>query len=626
MRRLFPSPMDSLSPSIITLFGHPNSGKTTIFNALTGLHSKTVNYPGSTVDYKEGALLSSPDIRVLDTPGIPSLIAQSEDEVISLKTLFHVDELYPEHFSPNPELVIVVLDGTRLKKQLVLLRQLQELGFNILAVLTMKDYLDEHSMELNTTVLSHELEIPCIHVNARDPKNTEVLDLLIKNALLVQRQNQPEHIPRPTTFKTPLEETFKWAENLIGLVLKKPTILVKKFDPDQVLLHPIWGLFAFGAIMTGLFWSIFSLATPIVDGLDAGFSWGLDFLSRLLPATLFSDLIINGFLLGLGSVIVFVPQIFILFFLLGALEDSGYLARGTLLIDKPLSLLGLNGKSFVPLLSGCACAIPAMMAARNIPGKKERFITMFVIPLMSCSARLPVYGLLISLLLGLNHPLLSGVMMTGVYFVSTFITLGVAGLLNRFYFKAKESSSFHIELPEYRPPIFSSIFKRAKDQTLGFIFKAGPMIVMVGIGLYILTNFPNPDYSFAHKLSHFIGPVFSPMGIDWRVGIALIFSFAAREVFVSALALVFNTGSEDGLFGALQHATHLNSQELLFTPASVIGLVFFFMISMQCLTTVAVARKEFGSWKVTLSMTVGYVSLAYVTAVAAYQLLRLFSF
>ena len=322
---------------------------------------------------------------------------------------------------------------------------------------------------------------------------------------------------------------------------------------------------------------------------------------------------------------VFIPQIVILFFALGLLESSGYLARGAVLVDRPLSMIGLNGKSFVPLLSGFACAIPAMMAARTIPNRKERLLTILVIPLMSCSARLPVFGLLLSLLF-VSHPLWAGIGLTVIYVGSIVIGSVVAAIAGRFFKAETVYSGFQIELPQWRWPILKNVILQTYDQSLSFVRRAGPTIVVVGICLWALTYFPTPEASFAGDIGKWLTPSLEPMGVDWRVGVALLLAFAAREVFVSALAVIFavqNPDSTASMLSVLKHATFEQSSQLIFTPATIVGLVLFFMVSMQCLSTLVVAKKETGNWVMPGIMLGVYMTLAYALAVIAVQGLRL---
>ncbi|MGB5288050.1 MAG: nucleoside recognition domain-containing protein, partial [Ignavibacteriaceae bacterium] len=356
----------------------------------------------------------------------------------------------------------------------------------------------------------------------------------------------------------------------------------------------------------------------------------------------FTYLISDGVISGTGSVLVFVPQILILFLILGLLEDSGYLARGAMLIDRPLSKIGLNGRSFVPMISGYACAIPAIIAARTIPNRRERLLTIFIIPLMSCSARLPVYALLIAYLIPKNSSWIGGIILGAIYLFSLLTSVSVAFLINKFrrrIFTSEESSSFILELPTYRIPKLSSVISHTYNSSKQYILRAGPIILGFSLVLWFLTYFPNinPEVetsgltfkqkqnveraerlesSYASELGKLIQPMMSPIGMDWRIGVSLISAFAAREVFVSSLALTFKVTSEDDeaqntLLNSLRDARIEATGEKLFTVATTVGLIIFFVFALQCLSTVAVSKKETGGWKIPILQVVIFTSLAY---------------
>jgi len=384
-----------------------------------------------------------------------------------------------------------------------------------------------------------------------------------------------------------------------------------------------------------------------MDWINTGFENLSSFTGELLGENLFSDLVSGGLIPGLGSVLVFLPQILILFFILELLEDSGYLARGAMLVDKPLSKIGLNGRSFVPMLSGFACAIPATMAARTIANKKERFLTIFILPLMSCSARIPVYALLVAFLTPKDKPYLGGIFFTLIYLFSIVSSLIIAAIANKFrdrIVKEKEDSSFIIELPAYRKPKVWINTKHAYKNAIQYVKKAGPVILILSLVLWVLTTFPNfdpsiPDAdklsaeevssaknserlagSYAAMMGRFIEPVMKPMGMDWRIGVSLVATFAAREVFVSSLALIFKVTDDDedthnSLLTAMKEAKFEDTGQKLFTASTIIGLVVFFVFAMQCLSTTAIARKETGGWKIPILQIVVFTALAYAFTV-----------
>jgi len=423
-----------------------------------------------------------------------------------------------------------------------------------------------------------------------------------------------------------IEKNYRWADAAIAIAQKKKDSSkeTKPFDLDQVFLHPFWGPICFIGIMGVFFYSIFSLAVPLMDGIDSLFSWAGLLLRNILPAHMLTQLLVEGIIPGFAAIMVFVPQIAILFLGIGLMEGSGYLARGATIVDKPLSLIGLNGRSFVPLLSGYACAIPALMAARNIPGRSQRLMCQLIIPLMQCSARLPVYGLLLAILFA-KSPLMSGLGLTAIY-VSSMILSAVISAIGSRFIKPQDGSDFYqMELPRWKIPHIKSTLQTMARQTKSFVTKAGPIILTVSLCLWVLSVFPSREHSLMMGIGHYIEPVFRPMGVDWRVGVALLLAFAAREVFVSSLAVVFAIQSEStaGILSTIQNAVFEGSTQPIFTTSTVIGLIVFFMIAMQCMSTLAVMKKEMGAWKWPVVVTVGYIGLAYGLSVTMVQGLRL---
>jgi ferrous iron transport protein B len=406
-----------------------------------------------------------------------------------------------------------------------------------------------------------------------------------------------------------------------------------------VLLHPVWGLAIFLAAMVAIFTSIFWLATPFMDAIDGAFGSAIDGLKGLLPASWVTDMLADGLVGGVGAVMVFLPQILILFFAMGWLEDSGYLARGAALVDKPLSKIGLNGKSFVPLLSGYACAIPAMMAARTIPNRFERNLTIFIIPLLSCSARLPVYTLLLAFLLPRDKPWIGGLVLTALYLGGLVLGAAAATVISKLT-RDRGASGFILELPALRRPQALVVLSSTWHKAAQYLRKAGFTIVAISVGLWVLTHTPPPEaavdggeyvavsHSYAAQVGHVLEPATRPMGLDWRGGVALICGFAAREVFVGSLALMYRIEDEDeeGLTGKLLatmgEARFEDTGERIFTVASAVGLMVFFLIALQCFPTTAVARNETGGWKIPAIQLALYTGGAYVLAVVVVQGLR----
>lgn len=643
---------------LVMLVGQPNTGKTTLFNSLTNSHYSTVNYPGSTVDYSVGTLAFNKNkkVQILDSPGIMSLNPYSPDEEVAVSSLF-------EHpVFGIPDLVIVTADSTQLSRQIYLSTQIKTAGFKTIFAVTMSDLLEKQKMKVDAQKLSFLLGVPVVLVDGRKSSGLNNLVEVIQTELL---KANPEKITRPEKATTDeILKQYEYSEKIEKSVLipsekrtlaEELTVIQPKPDEftikvDKFLLHPFFGLFAFISIMSIFFSSIFWLAQPIMDFVDFGFSWMAQESASALGQNWFSDLVASGIITGAGSVMVFVPQIMILFLFMGIMEDSGYLARGAMLVDRPLSAIGLNGRSFVPLLSGFACAIPGMMAARTIPNRKERMLTIFVMPLMSCSARLPVYAVLLAFLIPADKPWLGGLALTALYFFSIISGAIVASIVNKFI-DNKADSSFILELPAYRKPVFSVVVRNTIQRTTLYLQKAGLTILFISIAIWGLTYFPvhepvsipagltesqtqqykeyqQVSNSYAADMGKFIEPIMKPIGLDWRVGVSLISAFAAREVFVSSLALILNVTSdsetlEDSIVGAMKGATIEGTDQPLFTVATSIGLIVFFLFAMQCLSTVAVSRKETGSWRIPLLQIFVFTGVAYILTFALVNGLRM---
>lgn len=665
------SPGKNTKP-VIGLIGMPNSGKTTLFNVLTGSNFKTSNYPGATVEYSTGRLHEKYNFsaNILDSPGIVSLNPSSPDEAVTIDGLFN---------NPRfglPDVVIVTCDCTQLSRQLFLVKQVIDSGFKTIVAVTMNDLLAKKGLELSTQKLSEMLDCPVIKINS---KHGEGIRELISNAEELYSETPDENyktkIHKPDTpTQEDIAELYNYTEQTESKVIQP---IDKKIDIDEVnrkvfydlhrkphetslrldkfFLHPFWGIVIFFISMGIVFTSIFWIAQPLMDLVDSGFSSLSGAVADALPAdTWYTDLITNGLINGFGSVMVFVPQIVILFILLGILEDTGYLSRAAMLIDKPLSKFGLNGRSFIPMLSGYACAIPAMMAARTISNRRERFLTIMIIPLMSCSARIPVYALLLAYIVPPDKPWLGGIGLGALYLFSLISGAVVAGIISKFK-KQDEKSTFMLELPPYRVPVFTHILKNTYYKALSYVKKAGPVIIVISLILWALTYFPNTNpeinskglseeqiskiteserlnTSYAATLGKYVfEPVLKPLGWDWRVGISLISAFAAREVFVSSMAITFSIteDSEDdenmqrSILQSMREAKSPDGSRPLFTTASTIALIIYFMFAMQCLSTVAVARKETGSWRIPVMQIVVYTAMAYILAFITYNGLNL---
>ena len=656
---------------LITLVGPPNSGKTTLFNYLSGQNYKTVNYPGATVEYSICKVQGKFNLNanILDSPGIVSIVPNSPDEEVSINSLYS----HPEF--GIPDLIIVTADASQLSRHLLLVHELIDANFNVIVALTMTDLLNRKGYEISSSKLSKYLNCEVIKVDGRSGYGVEEL---MKTAEMkiseIQKEGKSKPIQIGDTIETEhLLEYYKKIEKIEHEVIQEFPACPGEFDLssanselkvlnnklpgknknqidrttlkiDKILLHKFWGLISFFLIMSLTFTSIFWLADPIMNLVDSIFGFlSSSALSLFGANTWYGSLIANGIISGTGAVAVFVPQIIILFLILGLLEDTGYLARGAMLIDKPLSKIGLNGRSFVPMLSGFACAIPAMMAARTIPNKKERLLTIFIIPLMSCSARLPVYALLLAFLFPGSKSWLAGIMLACIYIISIVSSISIAGIVNKFrhkIIKAEDNSSFILELPSYRIPKLSVVYSNTVHSTKLYLKKAGPIILFFSVIIWFLTYFPNYNpkvdtnnltqaeiiqtqnaarlsSSYASDLGKIIQPIMRPIGMDWRVGVSLIPTFAAREVFVSSLALIFKVTGNEGtlqssMLKAMRKATIGKSDQRLFTTATIIGLIIYFIFALQCMSTMAVSRKETGSWRIPMLQLFIFTSLAYI--------------
>ena len=656
---------------LITLVGSPNAGKTTLFNYLSGRNFKTVNYPGATVEYSISRFQDkfNLDANLLDSPGIVSLNPNSPDEKISINSLYYHPVL------GKPHLLIVTVDTSQLSRHLFLVKQLLECKFKVIVALTMTDILKRKGYNISPKKLSDELNCSVVKIDGRTGNGIpELIKLIQENLLKSESNGDVNPVPYSKIFnKQKLIDSYKEIELINDSVLEEITTEAKQadlkkanrqlrilhIDPiakkncyqidqrtlkiDRIMLHKVWGLVVFFLIMSLMFTSIFWAAQPIMDFVSNIFGFLANEALVILGNNWFGDFISIGIITGVGSVMVFVPQIMILFLILGLLEDSGYLARGAMLIDRPLSKIGLNGKSFVPMLSGFACAIPAMMAARTIPNKKERLLTIFILPLLSCSARIPIYALLLAFLFPGRDAWIGGLVMAGIYILSIFNSVIIAAIINKFnkrIINEEDNSSFILELPAYRAPKPKVVYNNIITSARSYLSKAGPVILFLSIAVWLLTYFPdyNPKVdtqnlsqdevaqltnserlanSYAADLGKLIQPVMNPLGLDWRVGVSLIAAFTAREVFVSSLALIFKvTGNEDTLqnsmVSAMKNATVDDTGQKLFTPATIAGLIIFFLFALQCLSTVAVSKKETGGWRIPILQLVIFTSLAYI--------------
>jgi ferrous iron transport protein B len=615
----------------VILVGSPNSGKTTLFNWLTGQNQKTVNYPGSTIEIVQAKATSklNVDIEFFDSPGAYSLNPKSDEEEVTRRALVE-----------NPfgiTKAVVVLDAVQLDRQKNLLKEIEKLKMPIVVAVTMWDELTPTQQTKMATEIKTQIGHPVVFIKGNVGEGVEDLAKVVSMATPSDRKLNPSGeswqskghpLDRANTDqKDSAGDTYfqKWE-------LGKLQIFERTEKLDKILFHPFFGPVLFFAIMSALFSSIYWFAAPFMDAIEVAFSWLADLSTGVLGASLWSEFVSVALVGGMGSVLVFVPQIFILFLGIAILEDSGFLARASGWVDKPLSKIGLNGKAFVPLLSGFACAVPAMMATRSMNSKRERWIANFILPLMTCSARLPVYGLLIGFLF-FGNALVAGLVMAGLYLGGIVVAVVAAAILDKMLVK-KHKGFFLQELPLLRNPKMVSVFRSSFRRTKSYVMKTGPIILVLSMVLWALTTFPKYDSedqferlsgSYASQAGKWIEPVFEPMGADWRVGIGLISAFAAREVFVSSIAVMFHVTSEDeqmesDLLTQMANATKADGSKL-FTAASVAALLVFFMIALQCISTSAVAVRETGSKGFAIIQMVVMNLVAYGAAVLTYQLL-----
>ena len=620
----------------VRLIGAPNSGKTTLFNHLTASNFKTVNYPGATVEVSQGETDSNfgEPIAVFDCPGTYSLFPKSYDEKVA------VDSLYAHPTAGAADLVVAVADVTQLSRHLYLVFQLKEAGFPIVLALTNSDLMEESGRKLDVQALESKLEIPCVLINGQNGRGVAELVRRMRTYLPIN----PPHLKRLEVWnKEKSEQSFENIKQLVSVVVSGASLKARDIERerttkiDSVLMHPLFGLIIFILFMSLLFTGIFWLASPVMGWIDQIFSWISSRALSFLGENLAGDFVSNAVISGMGAVLIFLPQIFILFLGICYFEDSGYLARAAALVDRPLSWIGLNGRSFVPLLSGYACAIPAMMAARTISSRKERFLTLFVVPLMSCSARLPVYALFLAFLFQGKAAWLAGLSLAFIYFLSLVLGSGVAAIVGKLVWKA-EKSFFMLELPIYRKPKLKVVLRQTLERARTYVMKAGPIIFVLSMIIWGACTFPEYqlkdnserlNHSYAAKIGHLLEPVMEPMGADWRVGIGLVSAFAAREVFVSSMAVVFHIADQDeesmqgSLLQKMSEAKN-DAGEKLFTISSVMGLIVFFMIALQCVATVGLARREFGSWRIAIAQLFLFNLFAYILAVSLVQGLRFF--
>jgi ferrous iron transport protein B len=695
--------------------GNPNSGKSSLFNCLTGMNQKVGNFPGVTVEMKLGEARIDDNLlaEFLDLPGTYSIYPRRHDEWGTYNVL--MNEEHQEH----PDILVVIVDASNLKRNLLFASQVIDLKIPTAVVLTMMDLARKKGIEIDVAGLERELGVPVISVNPRKNKGIQQLKKILaqladnlsqtntrnfvpgalwgKGAVQAIREKLPhlsdykalhfavnykeleinkatKKIVEEAITNIPLNKTLSQAEEITDRYARIKTIMqqtVVEPDPlqknlftdklDNVLLHRRWGYLILLGVLFLLFQSVFLIAQYPMDWIELGFAKLGSFFSKSLPVSWWSDLFINGVIAGLSGILVFVPQIMILFGLVTLLEDSGYMARISFLSDRLMRSVGLNGKSVMPMISGFACAVPAIMSARSIENRKERLLTILITPLMSCSARLPVYAILIALVIPNNFLLgflsVQGLVMMGLYLLGLVIAL-IVSYVAKWFIRINEKSFFILELPTYRSPRWGNVFHTMLNKAKIFVFNAGKIIMIISLVLWALSSFGpgnrmkevtqhyeqlkqqpggNPvqlerefhaarlENSYAGILGKSIEPVIAPLGFDWKIGIALITSLAAREVFVGTMATLYSVGDQDEnslrLRDKMRAATRTDGTKV-YTLATGLSLMIFYVFAMQCMSTLAVVRKETKSWKWPAIQLLYMTGLAYVMSWLVFMMVK----
>ncbi|WP_127846532.1 ferrous iron transport protein B [Psychroflexus aestuariivivens] len=694
----------------VALVGNPNTGKTSVFNNLTGLNQKVGNYPGITVDKKEGSIKLSRNLKahILDLPGTYSLNATSLDENVVIELLMNKKD------KDYPDVVVVVSDIENLKRNLLLFTQIKDLGLPTILAINMADRMERKGIELDVEGLEKRLNTkislisarkgtgfdglkqqianyqnlstkPCLQASEIDTEYFGALRKAYPNQDLYKLwlvitqdvnfgttkrneiQTQNGFTPKSTSDLKRLQQKetikrYQFINETLKATLTKDLALAKglRATLDRILIHKVWGYVIFVAILFLIFQTIYEWSAYPMDLIDESFLKLSEFVTSTLPPGMFTDLISEGIIPGIGGIVIFVPQIAFLFLFISILEETGYMSRVVFLMDRIMRKFGMSGKSVVPLISGTACAIPAVMAARNIESWKERLVTILVVPFTTCSARLPVYLIIIALVipderwLGLFN--YQGITLMLLYLLG-FATAVLSGWLASKVLKIKFKSYFVVEMPDYKMPILKNIAFTVFEKTKSFVVGAGKIILAISIILWVLASYgPTDDFDNAEEIvtnnietenltqeeidtkiasyklkNSYIGhagraiePVVTPLGYDWKIGIAIISSFAAREVFVGTLATIYSVGSEDEQTIKKRMAAETNPVlgGPLFTFASGISLLLFYAFAMQCMSTLAIVKIETGTWKWPLIQLFGMSGFAYVVAFLAFQILK----
>jgi ferrous iron transport protein B len=615
---------------LVALVGPPNSGKTTLFNQLTGLRQKVANYPGVTVEKHVGRvkLEGGREIDLVDLPGVHGFSARTLDERVTKHVL---EGKVPGIRSPDA--LVLIVDATRLENQLMLVEPVLEIGLPTLLVLNMSDELEERGGRVDGESLARRLGVQITRTSARSGEGLEAVRAYLAGVEAAPGGADPVE-RNLTNMKAgtvlPVVDAFAARRRLVrevvdeaGFVAPGPSAMSERLD--AVFLHRILGPIVFLAVVLLVFQSIFTWAVPLMDALDFLVVSSGEWMTERLPESWFRSLLVDGVWAGVGSVLIFLPQILILFLFLGILEDSGYMARAAVIADRMMVRVGLQGRAFLPLLSGYACAVPAILAARTMDEERDRLATIFVTPFMTCSARLPVYALLIAAFIP-DEPLLGPVVgkraavLLGLYGLGIAAAVGTAFLLKRTLLKARPTA-FLMELPPYRVPSPRTLALRLLDRSKIFLRRAGRVIFAVTVVLWTLTQFPRSDAgapamdeSALGLIGHAIEPALEPLGFDWRIGVGVVTSLAAREVIVGTLGTIYGVETADAEPEALQTLLRRDLE-----PGAAVGLLVFFAFALQCMSTVAVMRRESGGWKWPALQFTYMFALAYAGAFVAYR-------
>lgn len=637
----------------LAFLGNPNTGKTTLFNRLCGVRAKTANFPGSTVEARIGTLTSHAlRYELIDLPGLYGInLDRPESRFCKDYLAGRIESV------PKPDGIVIVVDATNLSRNLIFVSQALQHGLPAIVALNMIDLAQKGGLTIDVEKLSEHLDCPVIPVCARTGEGVDALREALRNPV-----HSEANLPDPTS----AQNAAKWADEIVARSVGGHDAIGSATDTltsrlDQAFTHPVLGLFFFVTIMTALFYTIFALAAVPMDLIDFLFTGLGRIVSSILPEGAIRNLIIDGIIAGIAGVIVFLPQICVLFFMLSILEDTGYLARAAFVTDRVLRRFGLPGQAFVPLLSAHACAIPAIMAARLIPDHRDRLATIFVAPFMSCSARVPVYVLVIGVLFGTN-PLHAGIAFTGCYVLGALAAMFSALLIRRTILRGP-SRPMILELPTYKFPSIQTALLTTFDRALVFIKNAGTIIVAICIVLWWMGEYPHVQppaqvremrveaeqialidatkaeqmmleadilesrhakaHSFIGHVGRFTEPVFEPIGFDWQLSIGVLSSLLAREVFVSTMAVVLagtdDDPSEDRLLRDRIMGASREDGSPLFTIPVAASLLVYYVLAMQCLPTLVITRRETGSWK-WAALQLGYMTgLAYLFALVVYQ-------